>query len=276
MIPTARYFLAASLAAAQVLSAGIAWAAPRAELIPMWHASDDASGTTVDHGAWQEILDAYLSEHPSGIHRLDYGALQASGEHREQLTAYIGALAAIDPRALAKAEQMAYWINLYNAVTVSVVTEHYPVESIQDISDSLFTFGPWTMELVTVAGQPLTLDDIEHGILRPIWRDPRIHYAANCASLGCPNLATQAYRADNLEALLEQGATDYINHPRGARETEDGLLVSSIYDWFQEDFGGTDAGVFTHLKRHATPELAEALDRYTDFDDEYDWRLNAP
>ena len=98
----------------------------------------------------------------------------------------------------------------------------------------------------------------------------------NCASLGCPNLATQAYRPDNLEALLEQGATEYINHPRGARATADGLLVSSIYDWFQEDFGGTDAGVLTHLKRYATPELAEPLDRYTDFDDEYDWSLNAP
>ena len=127
-----------------------------------------------------------------------------------------------------------------------------------------------------MAGQPLTLDNIEHGILRPIWGDPRIHYAVNCASIGCPNLATEAYRSDNVEALLEQGATDYVSHPRGARETEDGLLVSSIYDWWQVDFGGTDAGVLAHLKRYARPELAEALDRYTEFDYEYNWNLNAP
>ena len=271
-----RFFLAASFAATQLLWAGLAQAAAPPELIPMWDASDDANATTVDHAPWQELLDAYLSEHPSGINRFDYGALQAHGEHRAQLASYIDALAAIDPRTLAKAEQLAYWINLYNAVTVSVVTDHYPVESIRDISDSLFTFGPWGIELVIVAGQPLTLDNIEHGILRPIWGDPRIHSAVNCASIGCPNLAPEAYRSDNVEALLEQGATDYVNHPRGARETEDDLLVSSIYDWWQADFGGTDAGVLAHLKRYARPELAETLDRYTEFDDEYDWNLNAP
>ena len=262
--------------AALLLATGSGHAAAGAEPIPMWDARDETSTATVEHGAWQALLDSYLSEHPSGVNRFDYAGLQARSVDRGQLAAYVARLGATDPRGLARHEQMAFWINLYNAVTVSVIVDHYPVESIEDISPSLFQHGPWQMELVTVAGEPLTLDDIEHGILRPIWRDPRVHYAVNCASIGCPNLATEAYRADNLERLLERGAADYVNHPRGARVTDDGLVVSSIYDWFKEDFGGTDAGVLAHLERYAKPALAETLDGYTSFDDDYDWSLNAP
>ncbi len=267
---------AAHWTAALLLATGIGHPAAGAEPIPMWDARDETSTATVDHGAWQALLDAYLSEHPSGVNRFDYAGLQAHPVDRGQLAAYVARLGATDPRGLARHEQMAFWINLYNAVTVSVIVDHYPVESIEDISPSLFQHGPWQMELVTVAGEPLTLDDIEHGILRPIWRDPRVHYAVNCASIGCPNLATEAYQADNLERLLKRGAADYVNHPRGARVTDDGLVVSSIYDWFKEDFGGTDAGVLAHLKRYAKPELAATLDGYTSFDDYYDWSLNAP
>ena len=171
---------------------------------------------------------------------------------------------------------MAYWINLYNALTVFVVVGRYPVDSIKEIKSSLIKFGPWDKELITVQGQKLTLDQIEHGILRPIWRDPRIHYAVNCASIGCPNLAAEAYRSDNLERLLEQGAKEYVNHPRGVSVEDGKLLVSSIYDWYKEDFGDTDAGVLAHLKKYAAPDLVALLDRYDSFDDGYDWTLNAP
>ena len=98
----------------------------------------------------------------------------------------------------------------------------------------------------------------------------------NCASLGCPNLAPEAYRSDNLERLPEQGARDYVNHPRGVTVQGDRLLVSSIYEWFKVDFGGSDEGVFAHLKRYAAPELAKALDGYDHFDHDCDWSLNKP
>ncbi len=131
------------------------------------------------------------------------------------------------------------------------------------------------MELITIKGEALTLDDIEHRILRPIWLDARIHYAVNCASLGCPNLQRQAFTAANTESLLETAAREFINHPRGAKVEDGRLVVSSIYDWFEDDFGGNDRGVIEHLKIYAETDLRRALsnlDRISD--DRYDWQLN--
>ncbi len=252
-------------------------AAKGPELTVSWGEHDDTNTDAIDHSEWQAILDGYLrTDDPSGIHLFDYGGLKANAADRGRLQGYLAHLGAVDPRLYSRDEQMAYWINFYNALTVETVVEGHPVGSIKNIHDGIVPLsGPWGDKRATVAGQRLSLDNMEHDILRALWRDPRIHYAVNCASLGCPNLATQAYRADNLEALLEQGATDYINHPRGARETEDGLLVSSIYDWFQEDFGGSEAGVVERLLRHAGPELAEQLKGFEGgFDYEYDWDLN--
>ncbi len=251
-------------------------AAAPPELIPMWDASDESSTQTVDHEPWQGLLDAYLKEHPSGVNRFDYAALKANADDRRTLATYMLGLTQLDPRTLARNEQKAYWINLYNALTVFVIVGRYPVESIRDIKSGLITPGPWEMELITIQDEKLTLDNIEHGILRPIWKDPRIHYAVNCASIGCPNLSPEAYRSDNLERLLDQGARDYVNHPRGMQEIDGDLVVSSIYDWFKVDFGDTDEGVFAHLRQYATPENALMLDGHDDFDDDYDWKLNAP
>ena len=248
-----------------------------AELIEMWDASDETNTERIDHADWQAILDAHLiSDHPSGINRFDYGSLKANSQHRQQLGAYLKSLASIDPRDYARDEQMAYWINLYNALTVYVIVPRFPVDSIKDIKSGLIDFGPWNLELFPLLGEKLTLNQIEHGILRPIWKDPRIHYAVNCASHGCPNLAPAAYSSNNLEELLEQGARDYINHPRGAQVKEGALLVSSIYDWYKADFGGTDAGVLAHLAKYAEPQLKTELEGFDEFDDDYDWRLNSP
>jgi len=251
-------------------------AAAPPELIPMWNASDETNTATIDHGPWQELLDAHLQEHPSGVNRFDYAGLKANTEHRQKLNSYLLGLTGLDPRTYSRNEQKAYWINLYNALTVFVIVGRYPVDSIRDIKSGLLTPGPWEMELITIQGEKLTLDNIEHGILRPIWKDPRIHYAVNCASIGCPNLAPQAYRSDNLERLLENGAREYINHPRGMSVDDGDLVVSSIYDWFKVDFGDTDEGVFAHLRQYATPENAQMLQGHDDFDDDYDWALNAP
>lgn len=172
---------------------------------------------------------------------------------------------------------MAYWINLYNALTMQVVLEHYPVDSIRDIdiSPGWFSDGPWGAKLVGVEGEQLTLDDIEHRILRPIWQDPRIHYTVNCASVGCPNLALEAYTTANYNELAEAGVRAYINSPRGAVVDKGRLKVSSIYAWFKTDFGGTDASVIQHLRQYAEPELAAELDGVKKIsDDFYDWSLN--
>jgi len=129
--------------------------------------------------------------------------------------------------------------------------------------------------VITVAGKSLSLDNIEHGILRPIWHDPRIHYAVNCASLGCPNLQPLAFTADNGDKLLDQGSKSYINHARGVSLKNGRLAVSSIYHWFKTDFGGTDRGVIRHLRQYAEPALAKSLATVESIaSHDYDWRLN--
>lgn len=253
----------------------IASAAPEADLWPRWQAHDPVSRVVVDHGVWDRLLSAYVKPGADGVSRFDYEGLKA--RDRAALDGYIAALAATPVSALNRAEQFAYWINFYNALTIQVVVDHYPVDSIRDIdiSPGLFSSGPWGRKLVTVEGETLSLDDIEHRILRPIWRDPRIHYGVNCASIGCPNLIASAYTAGNIDGLLTQNARAYVNHPRGAA-VEDGLLtVSKIYSWFDEDFGGSEAGVIAHLREYAGPELLVQLRGIEDVAGyEYDWALN--
>lgn len=250
-------------------------AAPKAELWPRWQAHRPASTTTVDHAAWDGILASRLRASPDGINRFAYG--EVSPDERAALAGYIAALAGARVSGLPRPEQRALWINLYNALTVKIILDHYPVNSIRDIniSSGLFSVGPWGRKLVSVEGESISLDDIEHRILRPIWGDPRLHYAVNCASIGCPNLAAEPYTAANAERLLDEGAFAYVNHPRGVRLVRRGLMVSSIYAWFKDDFGGHDAGVITHLRRYALPGLAAKLATATGIvDHAYDWTLN--
>ena len=256
-------------------------AAAPPELIPGgWDASVETNAFSVDHGAWQQLLDAHLTTHPSGINRFDYGGLKSSAADRSTLAKYLAYLQSLDPRTLSRAEQKPYWVNFYNALTVQVVTDAYPVDSIKHIHESILPIptGPWGDVHAEVAGMELTLDDIEHGILRPIWGDPRIHYAVNCASLGCPNLSPRVYTASNMEAQLEAAAAEYINHPRGVDFVdEDFIVISGIYDWFVVDFGNSEQKVFEHLIRYAEHELAGRLKGFSGVVEyEYDWALNQP
>ncbi|MEQ9639488.1 MAG: DUF547 domain-containing protein [Alphaproteobacteria bacterium] len=247
-----------------------ALAAPAAELWPRWEKFTAGSAASVDHGAWNAFLATYVRP-VDGVNLVDYGAVDAAAQ--AALDGYIQMLAATDIDGLDRPQQMALWINLYNAVTVRLIVDNYPLDSIRDLG-GLFS-SPWGKKLVTVAGEDLSLDDIEHRILRPIWRDPRIHYAVNCASVGCPNLAAEAYEAERLDGQLDAAARAYVNHPRGAEVLGDGLVVSKIYDWYQVDFGGSEAGVISHLKQFAAPPLAKMLTGVSGVADyRYDWALN--
>lgn len=193
------------------------------------------------------------------------------------LTAYLADLAMVQATGLSRDEQFVYWVNLYNALTLDVILDHYPVASIRDIdiSPGFFADGPWGKTLFEVEGRAVSLDDIEHRILRPIWRDPRVHYAVNCAAIGCPNLLSTAYTAATREQLLAEGAAAFVNHDRGCRIENGQLRVSSIYRWFEEDFGGNDAGVIAHLKQHAKGGRVEMLESKSRISGHaYDWRLN--
>jgi hypothetical protein len=256
-----------------VLVSAPAAAAPKAELWQRWTAHDPAATATIDHSAWDHFVRTYVSGFPDGVNRVAYA--KVTDADRRQLERYIDTLTATSISSYNRAEQRAYWINLYNALTVKVVLDHYPVKSIRQIKPNVFSIGPWRKKRLTVEGADLSLDDIEHRILRPIWRDPRLHYALNCASIGCPNLLNQAFTAANSETLLTQAARAYINNPRGAELRHGRLVVSSIYKWYKEDFGDTDTGVIGHLRRYAEPALSAQLRETTQISAyRYDWALN--
>ena len=230
---------------------------------------------SIDHGMFAGFLERNLMTGSDGINRIVYG--QVTPADASALDHYIENLAKLPISRYARAEQMAYWINLYNALTMQVVLDHYPVKSIRDIdiSPGLFSDGPWGKKLLTIEGETVSLDDIEHQILRPIWKDPRIHYAVNCASIGCPNLQPIPFEAQMLDRQLDDAAVEFVNHSRAVDIREGRFETSSIYAWFEEDFGGDDRGVIAHLKAFARPNLAmklEGLDALHDHD--YDWRLN--
>jgi Protein of unknown function, DUF547 len=233
---------------------------------------------SADHAAWTALLQKYVVAGADGLNRVRYATFKA--ESQPALKAYVQALEATKVSGLDRAEQFAFWANLYNAKTVDIILDAYPVKSIKDISlgggvVASITGGPWKAKVLTVEDQRLSLDDIEHKILRVYFKDPRVHYAVNCASFGCPNLGREAFTGSNLEASLDAGAAAYINHARGIAVSGGDAKASSIYKWFAEDFGGDAKGVLAHVRKYASPELKQKLESITTIADYgYDWNLN--
>lgn len=249
--------------------------APKADLWERWATHGAGKAAAIDHTDWDAFLQKYVKPGKDGINRVSYG--RVSKADRQQLDAYVQKMQAVAIGKFARPEQRAYWINLYNATTVKLILDHYPVASITriNISPGFFSKGPWGKKLLKIENEAVSLDDIEHRILRPIWPDPRVHYACNCASIGCPNLAATAYTPANMEELLDAGARAYVNHPRGAKVANGKLTVSSIYQWYISDFGGNDQGVIEHLRKYAQPELLSKLKGISRISGgQYDWALN--
>lgn len=276
MSPIARVALAGlAVLSTAAFESGERVFAPGADLWERWEAHDPASTQEIDHGVWTQILQDHLITDGSGLARFDYGGMDA--QENALLDQYLADMAARAISTYNRDEQYAYWLNLYNALTIDVVLDHYPVKSIKDIdiSPGFFSSGPWGADVIAVEGTSLTLNDIEHRILRPIWKDPRIHYGVNCASIGCPNLLSEAFTSANLDQALDSAAQDYVNNPRGVSITKNQITVSRIYDWFIEDFGNNEQGILNHLKQHAAPELRAALERIGSLHStQYDWALN--
>jgi hypothetical protein len=237
-----------------------------------------STATTVDP-AYQEygrLLDRIVK----GA-RVDYRALVAA---RSDLDAVASALDAPETHAVAqwpRSEQMAFWINAYNLFTLRAIADHYPIRgrwfstgprnSIRQID------GVWSKLTWRAAGRTLTLDQIEHDILRPTFKDPRVHAAINCASVGCPPLSREPYVAARLDAQLDEAARRYLASPQGLRISGDRLKVSSIFKWYGGDFGmPTDRAVLAFVARFGPPAAAALVDSgraQLEFLD-YDWSLN--
>lgn len=250
----------------------------RAEVDPALITVTKGSTATVDHAAFDALLKTYVVPDATGLNRVNYKGFKAAGH--PALKAYLAKLQAVDVSKLDRPEQFAFWANLYNARTIDIVLDKYPVKSIKDISLgggllAAVTGGPWKAKVLRVLDRQLSLDDVEHGILRPVFKDPRVHYSVNCASVGCPNLGRDAFTGAKLETQLDGAAKAFINSSRGIRVAGGQVSASSIYSWFQSDFGGTAEGVLQHARRYADPALKRKLEGITTIAEfNYDWALN--
>lgn len=227
------------------------------------------------HAAWQTLLTRYLDTTAAdGVFRFRYSSVLAAD--KAALDAYLDALQKVLPATLEVSARRAYWINLYNAETVAAVLKAYPIKSIRDIRmQGMSSPGPWDAKRLKVEGMDLSLNDIENLILRRNWADNRIHFALNCASIGCPNLSPRVFTGANLETQLEQGARAYLRSPRGATFNGNLLILSSIFDWYKVDFGRTDKEMLETLGLFTTPEMAKRLKEHKGrIEFQYDWKLN--
>ncbi len=240
-----------------------------------WLSSNNANAEQINHNTWDKLLKKYIKVDKSGVNLFAYA--KVSKQDKLSLDKYIDKLTTLDPRSYSRSEQMPYWINLYNAVTIQLILNNYPIDSITELGETPESFGPWNDKLVSINGQALSLNNIEHDILRANWQDKHIHYAVNCASFSCPNLMNTAFTADNLANLLKQGAKDYINHPRGITFEDGQLKMSSIFEWYKVDFGGNNDDLLAHFKDYADKKLLKHLSKYKgEISHDYNWSLNQP
>jgi hypothetical protein len=221
------------------------------------------------------LLDAVLKERVAEG-RVDYAALKTD----RRLEAYLDLLANAEAGTaslVAREEQLAFWINAYNAVTLKLVADHYPVNSIKDVPHPGLP-SPWDLPVARVAGRVLSLNDIEHAILRAELKEPRIHYAVVCAAVSCPQLRSEAYVADRLEAQVTEQARLFLSAMNRFDVAERNAELSRIFEWFAVDFGGEPAAVLRAVAPYAPEAVREELlanaDRWTVTYLEYDWALN--
>ncbi|MGE3796188.1 MAG: DUF547 domain-containing protein [Dehalococcoidia bacterium] len=265
----------------------LVWAAIAMALVGLVPAR--AAQASFDHS--YEGYRTVLTAHVVGD-RVNYRQLQADRARLDAVVASFARATAAEARAWSRAERLAFWINAYNVFTLRSIVDAYPIRgswlslypknSIRQI-DGVFTGRRWS-----AAGQSLTLDEIEHKVLRAEFREPRVHFAINCASLGCPPLAAVPYTATGLDAQLDAAATRYLYGPRGLVVDRGAIRLSKIFDWFGEDFearfapkgptgrSARDRALLAVVSHYGPPE-AQAAARlpgarigYLD----YDWSLN--
>jgi len=229
-------------------------------VIPAW------AGPTVDHHLYAELLKAYVND---GV--VDYRGFK---NHEAKLDRYLHMLAKTDTRALSRNEQFAFYINAYNAWTIKLILSDYPgIKSIKDLGS--FFKSPWKKKIAPIDGKVVTLDHIEHDILRPRFKDPRIHFAVNCASKSCPPLMSKPYQGHILDQQLTKATENFINDPEFNRLKGNNLYVSRIFDWYAEDFNDDIVGFFLKYAKGNTQETLKENRSEIDVEYlDYDWSSN--
>jgi len=256
----------------------VAYSEPPAKLIVFWDDFEEASGIQVKHQPFQDILDLYLDRQDfSGVNRFDYE--RVSEADHDKLNEYLDYLQRLDPRQFNRAEAKSYWINLYNAGVIELVIAAYrsgSVETIRELRSGMFSAGPWKRKIFTVTMQKMSLDDIQHGVIRPIWQDHRTHFVLTKATIGGANLPQAVLTAQNIEEVLENAQKGYLSHPRAVRLDGDVLVLSSLFDWYASDFADDEATFLEFLRGYVPANIASPLSSSGDTRFEYDWALNKP
>lgn len=239
-------------------------------------ASVPASAADPDYKLWQELL----SKHYDPARGMNYKGLKADRATLDRLRQQ---MAAVDVASLSKPEQLAYWINLYNISTANVVVESYPVDSIRNLStDPITRLNVFKKPHVKVKGGTLSLNDVENDKIRAGFKDPRIHFAINCAAESCPPIRPEPYVGARVNQQLDDQARTFLTGPRGVRLEKDGselvLHVTKIMDWFKDDFEDWGGGRVAFLKKHLPADKARQIEAMgskveLEFDD-YSWKLN--
>lgn len=212
------------------------------------------------HKPWDELLKKYVS----AAGTVNY---QSFKNDRAKLEAYLKSLTTNPPaESWKRADQMAYWINAYNAVTVKAVLDHYPLKSIKDIDGGKV----WEKPAITIGGKSYSLNNIEHDMLRKKFSDPRIHFAVNCASASCPKLINEAFTAEKLEAQLNAVAKGFINDASRNKISSNNLQLSAIFDWYKGDFT-TKGTLIDFLNQYSATRISSGAS--ISFLP-YDWSLN--
>lgn len=213
--------------------------------------------TIVDHSKWDKLLQKYVADNGD----VNYKNFKIE---TELLNAYIDYLATIIPsKDWSKQEKLAYFINVYNANTIKLILDHYPIKSIKDINN------PWTNKSIRIGEEIFSLSEIENKILRKM-NEPRIHFAINCASESFPKLLNVAFISENVEALLEKAAISFITDPEKNKITKKGVQLSKIFDWYKKDFT-KQGSLIDYISQYSNIKINS--DAHIDYL-EYNWNLN--
>lgn len=250
------------------------FAAPKKDLWSVWQTNNPNSKLTIDNHLYQDFLKKYVITDNNGVNLVKYSSVTA--KDKASLENYLQYLATVKIDNYNRNEQLAYWANLYNALTIDTVLKHLPVTSILKIKlGGMFSVGPWDAKLITVESRELSLNDIEHRIIRPIWNDSRTHYILNCASFSCPNIQKTPFNGQTIDSLLDTAAVNYVNSPRGVLIENGKLTVSQIYEWYGSDFGSNDQQIIRQISKYAKPQLKAQLTKFTEINKyDYNWLLN--
>ena len=230
---------------------------PAAEVPAELDSETITSEVIVDHSAWNSLLQKYVSK--EGL--VNY---KGFAKDVQKLDAYLQLLAENKPtKDWSAQEQLAYYINSYNANTVKLILNNYPTKSIKDID------GAWTKDIVNIGDVKISLGGIENSILRKM-NEPRIHFAINCASISCPKLLNEAFTASKINEQLDKVTKDFINSDKN-EISKNSVKLSSIFDWYKKDFIADGNSVIDYINQYSQVKVAKAT---TISYKEYNWNLN--